>query len=131
MAASNTVPLKCMSANNWFLGLPIPDSEKPPDAVEGWYEPQPLTPPNLITPEMINEWLFSSNRPRFARLLDFGRLDRSCGLLSSYLGFSTLQHFYYFIDFIAPRVISPIIGLVIGRKREGDYSIMLPRRALL
>ncbi|KAL6819380.1 hypothetical protein J3E69DRAFT_342398 [Trichoderma sp. SZMC 28015] len=49
---------------------------------------------------MIERWLHSRNRPQFAFLLDFDRRLENPGLLSNYLGFPKLEHFYYFVDFI-------------------------------
>ncbi|PKK50361.1 hypothetical protein CI102_3242 [Trichoderma harzianum] len=69
---------------------------------------------------MIDKWQSSRNRPAFARLLNSDKLPQYPGFLSSYLGFSKVQHLYYFADFIAPRVIWPLITLDNSRKLEGN-----------
>ncbi|KKO99202.1 hypothetical protein THAR02_08680 [Trichoderma harzianum] len=101
MSDSAEVPASCMGENEWLMGLPIPDSERPTDVGSPNFLPQPQTLPNLITQKMIDKWQSSRNRPPFARLLEFDRLPIYPGFLSAYLGFFKTQHLYYFADFIA------------------------------
>lgn len=93
-------PLKCMAEIDWLMGLPIPDSEKPPNAVQGFFEPQPQTPPDQISEARIKDWESSKSRLEFARLVNYEGVLETHRLLSQYLGFSDARPFYYFADFI-------------------------------
>ncbi|KAK4060039.1 uncharacterized protein Triagg1_10888 [Trichoderma aggressivum f. europaeum] len=93
-------PQRCITQTDWFMGVPIPESEKPTDSDEGFFVAQPQTPPDQISEKTIKNWECSRYRLKFARLLDFDGVLRTASLLSRYLGFSTRQQFYYFVDFI-------------------------------
>ncbi|KAL7956425.1 hypothetical protein V8C34DRAFT_213281 [Trichoderma compactum] len=124
-------PPKCMTETDWLMGLPIPDSETPSDAVEGFFVAQPQLPLDQISERSIEEWEASKSRLEFARLLNYDGILGTRGLLSQYLGFSDTRHFSYFADFIVPRVLSPLIDFSRRFKIEKGRTMPLPRRDLI